>query len=53
MEKNGLLDVKKENKLFTEIWDVFSSELDREDAQLAVMTKSKCKSAIKREFHLY
>ena len=51
--KMDFWDVKKENKLFTEIWAVFSSDLDREDAQLAVMTKSKCKSAIKREFHLY
>ncbi len=41
-----------ENHSFTDIWDVFSSEIDRTDAQLAEMTKTKCKNAVKKEFHI-
>lgn len=41
-----------ENHYFTGIWDVFSSEIDRADAQLAEMTKTKCKNAVKKEFHV-
>ena len=41
-----------ENHYFTGMWDVFSSEIDRTDAQLAEMTKTKCKNAVKKEFHV-
>ncbi len=46
-------DTEKENEYFSEIWDIFSSVIDREDDQLAEMTKIKCKNAIRREFRLY
>ncbi len=41
-----------ENHSFTGIWDVFSSEIDRTDVQLAEMAKTKCKNAVKKEFHI-
>lgn len=41
-----------ENDYFTGIWDVFSSEIDRTDSQLAEITKTKCKNAVKKEFHI-
>lgn len=41
-----------ENNYFTAIWDVFSSEIDRADEQLAEMTKLKCKNTVKKEFHV-
>lgn len=41
-----------ENNYFTAIWDVFSSEIDRADEELAEMTKLKCKNTVKKEFHV-
>lgn len=42
-----------ENDYFSQIWDIFASVLDRADDTLGVMTKIKCRNAIKREFQLY
>lgn len=45
-------DINKENDYFTQIWDVFASVIDRTEDSLAVMTKIKCRNAIKKEFQL-
>lgn len=50
--KMNFWNVMSENDYFSKIWDVFSSIIDREDPQLAEMTKTKCKNAIKKEFQI-
>lgn len=49
---NGFWDATKEDEYFTYIWDIFSSVIDREEPDLAQMTKSECKEAVKREYQL-
>lgn len=45
-------DAEKEDEYFSRIWDVFSSEVDRRESDLAEMTKAECIKAIKREYQL-
>lgn len=45
-------DAEKEDEYFSRIWDVFSSEADRRESDLAEMTKAECIKAIKREYQL-
>lgn len=43
---------EKENEYFSKIWDIFSSVEDRNEPDLAEMTKEECINAIKMEHHL-
>lgn len=45
-------DEEKEDEYFSEIWDIFSSVIDRNEADLAEMTKAECINAIKIEYQL-
>ena len=45
-------DGAKENEYFSRIWDIFSSVIDRNEPDLAEMTKTKCKNAIRKEYQL-
>lgn len=45
-------DVEKEDEYFSRIWDVFSSVVDRNEPDLAEMTKAVCINAIKKEYQL-
>lgn len=45
-------DVEKENEYFSKIWDIFSSMIDRNEPDLAEMTKAECINAIKKEYQL-
>ena len=45
-------DEEKEDEYFSKIWDIFSSVIDRNEADLAEMTKAECINAIKIEYQL-
>jgi len=45
-------DEEKEDEYFSKIWDIFSSVLDRNEPDLAEMTKTECINAIKMEYQL-
>lgn len=45
-------DEGKADELFSKIWDIFSSVLDRNEPDLAEMTKAECINAIKMEYQL-
>ena len=49
---NDFWDASKENAFFSEIWEIFSFVIDRTETQLQDMSKTKCKNAIKKEFHI-
>ena len=45
-------DAEKEEEYFSRIWDIFSSVVDRNESDLAEMTKTECIKAIKTEYNV-
>lgn len=45
-------DGENEDRLFDRIWSAFSSEKERDGLKKQGMTKTKCKNAIKKNYHI-